>query len=182
MALRGRRAPVEEQEDKTVEINAQMQGSLAFKDPINLKINGEFTGSLETKGTLSIGSKATVDANITGDNIVIAGKVTGDILAHKMLTLMPTALLRGNISTSKLNIVEGAIFQGKCQMMEGQETETATDDNLLDIDEVAKYLEIDMDEIETLANSGKIPGRKKGNNWKFERSQIDHWAASGRVK
>ena len=40
MALRGRRAPVEQDEDKTVEINAQMQGSLTFKDDVNLKING----------------------------------------------------------------------------------------------------------------------------------------------
>ena len=181
MALRGRKAPPEHEEDKTVEINAQMQGSLTFKDAVSLKINGEFTGSLETKGTLSIGNKAVVDANITGDNIIIAGKVNGDILAHKILTLMPTAVLRGNIATSKLNIVEGAIFQGKCQMTEDQDFGPAND-NLLDIDEVAKYLEIDMDEIEALANSGKIPGRKSGNNWKFERSQIDHWASSGRIK
>jgi len=68
--------------------------------------------------------QASVEANITGDNIVIAGKVNGDILAHKMLTLMPTAVLHGNISTSKLNIVEGAIFQGQCQMTEGQEPAT----------------------------------------------------------
>lgn len=181
MALRGRREPIEREEDKIVEINAQMQGSLTFKDPVNLKINGVFNGSLETKGTLSIGNKAIIDANISGDNIIIAGKVTGDVLAHKMLTLMPTAVLRGNISTSKLNIVEGAIFQGKCQMAEDEEI-GSIDDNLLGIDEVAKYLEIDMDEIEALAHSGKIPGKKLGNNWKFERSQIDHWASSGRIK
>ena len=181
MVLRGRRAPIEQEEDKTVEINAQMQGSLTFKDPINLKINGEFNGSLETKGTLSIGNKAIIEANISGDNIVVAGKVNGDILAQKMLTLMPTAVVKGNISTSKLNIVEGAIFQGKCQMIEDAEIGTI-DDNLLDIDEVAKYLEIDMDEIEALAHSGKIPGKRSGNNWKFERSQIDHWASSGRIK
>ena len=182
MSLRGRRTPTPEQdEDKTVEINAQMQGTLTFKDPINLRINGEFNGSLETKGTLSIGNKATVVANITGDNVIIAGKVNGDILAHKMLTIMPTAVLKGNISTLKLNIVEGAIFQGKCQMIEDEEI-GSMDANLLDIDEVSKYLEIDMDEIEALANSGKIPGKKSGNDWKFERSQIDHWASSGRIK
>ncbi len=181
MALRGRKIETEQQEDKTVEINAQMQGSLKFKDAVSLKINGEFSGSLETKGTLSIGSRATVDANISGDNIVIAGKVNGDVTAHKMLTLMPTAALRGNITTPKLNIVEGAIFQGQCQM-EGLESAETASDNLLGIDEVAKYLEIDMREIEALANSGKIPARKTGDLWKFERSQIDHWAASGRIK
>ena len=28
--------------EKKIEINAQMQGSLSFKDPVNLKINGNF--------------------------------------------------------------------------------------------------------------------------------------------
>ena len=171
MAL-GRKQNRDQEENKMIEINAQMQGSLIFKDPVNLNINGNFTGTLETKGTLTIGHAAHVEANINGDNIVVAGKVKGDIAAHKMLVLLPTAMLRGNISTPKLNIVEGAMFQGNCHMME----------DLLNIDEVAKYLEIDMDEIERLANSGKIPGTKNGNTWKFERTQIDHWASSERVK
>ena len=181
MALRGRKAPTNQDESKTVEISAQMQGTLIFKDPVNLKINGEFNGSLETKGTLSIGSSAEITANIDGENVIIAGTIKGDIFAQKMLTLMPTAVLRGNIKTPKLNIVEGAVFQGSCQMLD--EVEGAKNSNeLLDIDEVAKYLEIDMNEIESLANSGKIPGTRSGDSWKFERSQIDNWAASGRIK
>lgn len=171
MALRGRKEPPEDPNDKTIEINAQMQGTLTFNDPVNLKINGNFNGSLETLGTLTIGKTAIVDSNVTGDSIVIAGKVNGDIIANKMLVLMPTAVLKGNITTPKLNIVEGALFQGNCQMIEG----------LLNIDEVAKYLEIDINEIEQLANDGKIPGQRSGDSWKFERSQIDHWAASGKV-
>ena len=79
---------------------------------------------------------------------------------------MPTAALRGDIATPKLNIVEGAIFQGNCKMSE----------SLLNIDEVSKYLEIDMQEIENLANSGKIPATRSGNKWQFERAQIDNWA------
>src|SRR4051812_20461290 len=113
MALGGRRETREtsiESSEKTIEINAQMQGTLSFKDAVNLKVNGNFTGTLEVKGTLTIGSAAHVEAHITGDNIIIAGKVRGDIIAKKMLVLMPTALLTGNISTPKLNIVEGAIF------------------------------------------------------------------------
>ena len=171
MGLRGRRES-EEQEEKTIEINAQMQGTLTFKDSVNLKINGNFTGTLETKGTLTVGNTAFVEANITGENIVIAGKVRGDIIAQKMLVLLPTAVLSGNIRTPKLNIVEGAIFQGKCQMI----------DEYLGIDEVAKYLEIDLPAIVDLANTGKIPATREGENWKFERTKIDNWAASGRIK
>ena len=168
----GMKKPIKEQEEnKTIEINAQMQGSLSFSDPVNLKISGQFSGNLNTKGILTIGETAQVEADIIGDNIVIAGKVKGNITANKMLALMPTASLRGDIFTPKLNIVEGALFQGSCQMME----------NLLNIDEVAKYLEIEITEIESLALSGKIPAIKNGSQWKFERGKIDHWATTGKV-
>ena len=170
MAIRGRRE-ASEAEEKSIEINAQMQGTLSFKDPVNLKVNGNFNGTLEVKGTLSIGSAAFVEAHINGDNIIIAGKVRGDIVAKKMLVLMPTAVLTGNISTPKLNIVEGAIFQGKCQMM----------DDALNVDDVARYLEIDSPAIIELASAGKIPAVKSGDSWSFERSKIDSWAATGKV-
>ncbi len=171
MAFRSRRDVKEQEDNKEIEINAQMQGSLSFNDPVMLKINGQFSGNLETKGTLTIGQTAEVEANITGDNIIIAGKVKGNIVANKMLVLMPTAALKGDIVTPKLNIVEGAVFQGHCQMM----------DNLLNLDEVAKYLEIDINEIEILAKAGKIPALRTGDQWKFERIKIDSWAATGKV-
>ena len=161
-----------EQDEKSIEINAQMQGSLVFSDAVNLKINGKFSGQLESRGTLTIGQSASVDANINGDNIVIAGKVRGNILAKKMLVLMPTAILTGEISTPKLNIVEGALFQGRCQMM----------DDFLNIDEVSNYLEIDKPSIVELAASGKIPAFRENEQWKFERVKIDQWATSGKVK
>ena len=161
-----------EQDEKLIEINAQMQGSLVFSDPVNLKINGKFNGQLESRGTLTIGQSASVDANINGDNIVIAGKVRGNILAMKMLVLMPTAILAGDVSSPKLNIVEGALFQGRCQMM----------DAFLNIDEVSNYLEIDKPSIVELAASGKIPAFRENEQWKFERVKIDQWATSGKVK
>lgn len=184
MQFNKNKKPIQEEESsKSIEISAEMQGSLTFRDPVNLKINGHFKGTLDTKGTLTVGSTAQVDANINGENIVIAGKVTGDVSANKMLVLMPTAVLNGNIATPKLNIVEGAIFQGRCQMQSSNTNifSGLSTDSLLNIDEVAKYLEIDMVEIERLANSGKIPGTKSGNTWKFERNQIENWAASGKL-
>jgi len=172
MGMRGRKNYQPDTQEKTIEINAQMQGTLSFNDAVNLKVNGNFNGTLEVKGTLTIGSSAFVEAHITGENIIIAGKVRGDIIAKKMLVLMPTAVLTGNISTPKLNIVEGAIFQGQCQMME----------DLLNIDEVSKYLEIDLSSIVDLADTGKIPATKSGESWLFERSKIDNWAATGKLK
>ncbi len=154
-----------------IEINTAMQGNVVFKETVDVRMNAHFKGSLEFCGTLTIGEDAELEANIRGDNVVVSGRIRGDITACKMLVLMPTAVVYGNIAAPKLNIVEGAVFQGNCQMLE----------DLLDIAEVSRYLEIDIKEIETLANSGKIPGKRDGNNWKFQRSQIDHWASSGRI-
>src|SRR3989338_1785762 len=172
MGLNRGRKEVNEAEEKSIEINAKMQGTLSFKDPVNLKVNGNFNGTLEVRGTLTIGSSAFVEAHITGDNIIIAGKVRGDIVAKRMLVLMPTGVLTGNIQTPKLNIVEGAIFQGKCQMVE----------DVLNLEDLARYLEIETPAIVELANSGKIPATKDGDSWTFERSKIDNWAASGKIK
>ena len=171
MAFRDRREH-KDNEEKVIEISAQMQGTLSFSDPVNLKINGKFVGKLETRGTLTVSNTAAVEANIHGENIVIAGKVKGNIVAKKMLVLMPTAVLTGDVSTPKLNIVEGAIFQGRCQML----------DDYLTVEDLAQYLEIDNSAIVDLATSGKIPAFKEGELWKFERAKIDQWATSGKVK
>src|SRR5580698_575482 len=155
-------------EEKVIEINAQMEGTLTFADPVNLKIHGRYTGKLDTRGTLTIGSAAQVEANIIGENVIVAGKIKGNIIAKKMLVLMPSAVLHGDISTPKLNIVEGAIFQGRCHMLE----------DVLTIDDLAQYLEIEIPTILELATNGKIPATKEGDGWKFERAQIDQWASS----
>ena len=159
-------------EEKIIEINAHMEGTLTFSDPVNLKIHGRYTGKLDTRGTLTIGSSAQVEANIVGENVILAGKVIGNIVAKNMLVLMPSAVLHGDISTPKLNIVEGAIFQGRCHMLE----------DVLTIDDLAQYLEIEIPAILELATTGKIPATKEGDNWKFERAQIDLWASSGKVR
>ena len=159
-------------EEKVLDVDAAMQGSLVFRDPVNLRINGKFEGTLETKGTLTIGQTAVVLADIIGDNIIIAGKVKGRITARESLALLPTAVTEGDIYPAKLNIAEGAILEGRCSMLQ----------DFLNSEELARYLEVDMNSVMEWANSGKLPANKEGNNWKFERKAIDQWVASGKIE
>lgn len=188
MPFRDRRQQqTKEPEEKTIEINAEMNGSLAFKEPVNLKINGIYSGSLDVKGTLTIASHADVHSDIRGDNVVIAGKVTGNVTVEKVLVLMPTAVLIGDINAPKLNIVEGAVFEGRCSMtLAGIEDPLDNEidliqENFLNVDQLASYLELEQPTILELANSGKIPAVKDKNGWKFDKLKIDDWASSGRV-
>lgn len=169
MALRSRRDFGHH--EHTIDVDAAMQGSLVFKDPVNLRIKGKFEGTLEAKGNLIISETAFVNAHIKGENVIISGRVKGDIEAESRIELLSRAVMEGSINTPKLVIEDGAIFQGKCLMMH----------DVLNIDELARHLEIDSNTVITWANSGKIPGFKEGDEWKFERKRIDDWVASGKI-
>ena len=158
-------------EEKTLDVDAAMQGSLSFKDPVNLRINGKFEGSLDTRGNLTIGTTAVINADILGDNIIIGGRVKGKITAKERLTLLPQAIVEGHIYPAKLNITEGAIFQGQCTML----------NDFLNSEQLAKYLEVELSSIMEWANSGKVPASKENDHWKFERKAIDSWVASGKI-
>jgi cytoskeletal protein CcmA (bactofilin family) len=158
-------------EEKTLDVDAAMQGSLSFKDPVNLRINGKFEGNLDTRGNLTIGSTAVINADIIGDNIIVGGRVKGKITAKERLTLLPQAIVEGHIYPARLNVTEGAILEGQCSMLH----------DFLNSEQLSKYLEVELNSIMEWANSGKVPGSKEGNDWKFDRKTIDNWVAAGKV-
>ena len=159
-------------EEKVLDVDASMQGTLSFKDAVNLRINGKFDGTLETKGNLTVGATAVVTADVIGDNIIIGGRVKGRITAKERLTILPSAIVEGDIFPAKLNVAEGAILEGRCCMLH----------DFLNAEELARYLEVDLNSIMEWANSGKVPGHKEGTDWKFERKAIDSWVASGKIE
>ena len=169
--------------EKVLDVDASMQGSLSFKDPVNLRINGRFEGLLNTKGNLMIGEHASVNADITGESIIVAGKVNGNISALKELKLISPACVVGDLSTPLLSIAEGAIFDGNCKMLAHSKGEDGHKSAaMMTSEELAKYLEVEVGVISEWVNSGKIPGMKEGDTWRFDRSRIDAWVAEGKIK
>ncbi len=78
MAFRNRRREKEQptevvEQKKILDVDASMQGSLTFRDPVNLRINGKFEGSLDTKGELTVGENAHIQAkfHVDPDLIVV---------------------------------------------------------------------------------------------------------------
>lgn len=159
------------QQESIIDVDASMQGSLIFNDAVNLRIRGSFDGTLETKGKLTIGETAVVKATIKCENIVVEGRVKGDIDASSQVDLSSTAVVEGTVKTPNLIVHEGAILQGKCMMME----------DVIGPEELARHLDLDKETVIDWADTGKIPGFKEGENWKFERRRIDSWVASGRI-
>ena len=90
-------------------------GVLRFRE--SLKIDGTFEGEIESPGFLYIENGATVTANIKVGAVVIGGVVRGNIEASERLEMLTTGKVFGNIRTAKLNIADGVVFEGKCEMI-----------------------------------------------------------------
>ena len=167
MPLMGKKKIVE----KILDVDAEMSGNLVFKDPVNLRINGRFEGRLETRGNLTIGETGVISGEMTGEDIAVAGKVKGKIIATQKLTFLPTAKVEGEIRTSKLEICEGAYFEGTSHMLS----------EYFGIEELAHYLKVDTSTITEWVNSGKIPVNKEEEILRFDIKTIDEWIAKGKV-
>ncbi|MCF7908366.1 MAG: polymer-forming cytoskeletal protein [Candidatus Omnitrophica bacterium] len=154
-------------EDKILDVNAAMQGSLVFSDPVNLRINGRFEGSLTTKGSLTIGSSADVKADISGEEVIVAGTVKGNIKATEGIRLTSTAKVFGDVNVSQITIEKGAVFNGKCRMNEGK----------ISLEELSDYLSVGEKKIMEWVEGGKIPVEKEGNKFLFDRDQVEDWIA-----
>ena len=46
---------------------------------------------------------------------------------------------------------------------------------VMDLEQLARYLRRDVREVARLANRGYLPGRKVGGEWRFSRAEITHW-------
>jgi len=100
--------------DTVIGKNSAFEGTI--KSEGTLRIDGNFTGQIETKGNIVIGESAKIEANIKTDNIIISGEVKGNIFAKGQLQLTSSGKLYGDIEVQNLIIEEGAIFEGKSKM------------------------------------------------------------------
>ena len=93
---------------------SRVTGQLTFQGAA--RIDGSVEGEIQCQGTLTVGEGAEVRAKISGQIVIIRGKVEGNVVAKEKLELAAPARLFGNIDTPRLIITEGVVFDGDCSM------------------------------------------------------------------
>jgi len=93
--------------------------------------NSAFKGNIETKGTLRVdgsmegnvnadwvvlGEKASIKGDITARGIIVGGKIEGNLRAKEIVEIKSKGQVFGDISSVKLTIIEGGIFEGRSSM------------------------------------------------------------------
>ena len=89
-------------------------GVLSFEGAV--RIDGELEGEIISNGTLIVGEKAVIQADIKVNSLTVGGKVYGKIIVADRMEILAHAEICGNIQTPILKVEEGAIFQGSCDM------------------------------------------------------------------
>jgi cytoskeletal protein CcmA (bactofilin family) len=92
---------------KSVVVKGELSGSE------DLIVDGEVEGSVTLRGqSLTVGPNGRVRAHIEARNVIVHGRVDGDIHATERVELRKSASLTGDIATARISIEDGAFFKG----------------------------------------------------------------------
>ena len=103
-----------ELKETVVSPDAEFKGSMKFKD--SLRIDGSFEGEIDSGGTLFVGKSGIVKAEIHVGNIIVEGKIEGNVTCEDKIELRATAKMFGDIQAVRLTIAEGVNIVGKCSI------------------------------------------------------------------
>ena len=95
---------------------AELVGELAFSHV--LLVEGLVKGKVRSEGSLMVGAKGRVEAEVDIKHVCINGEFRGVIHASDRVEINKTGRVYGDIYTPCLIIEAGAVFEGRCNMSE----------------------------------------------------------------
>jgi len=83
----------------------------------DLLIEGEVSGTLNLKNnSLTIGPQGKVRADVYANSIYVDGYVEGDLYGSERVNIRKSAQVKGNITSPRVNLEDGAKFKGAIEM------------------------------------------------------------------
>jgi cytoskeletal protein CcmA (bactofilin family) len=105
------RAPVATAEQATIGKGLFVKGEINGSE--SLFVDGKVEGSITLPGNrVTVGRNGQVAASITAREIVILGKVRGNIVASDRVDIRAEGALTGDVTASRISIEDGAFFKG----------------------------------------------------------------------
>jgi cytoskeletal protein CcmA (bactofilin family) len=82
-----------------------------------LRIDGDFSGVIRTKGKVLVGKNGRAECTLHAGTVVIGGVFRGEIVSTEKVIILSTGLVIGTVTTPRLIIEEGVIFNGSCKVV-----------------------------------------------------------------
>jgi cytoskeletal protein CcmA (bactofilin family) len=90
---------------------AEVRG--AYRGRTNLLIAGALRGDVEVDGTVMITTPAGVKGGVSAVNVVVSGRVEGDVNARKVAEIRRKAVINGNVVGREVYVEVGAQVGGE---------------------------------------------------------------------
>ena len=111
-------------------VDANIEGKIEFEGII--RVDGKVKGNIFSEsGTVIIGEKAVIKADINVGVAIIMGDVNGIINAKDKIEVYPPGKVTGDIQAPVISIDAGAVFNGNCCMS----SQIINRDNTIDLKE-----------------------------------------------
>jgi len=96
---------------RTLVIKGEISGSES------LYVDGKIEGTINlAENRVTVGRNGVVTANISAREVVIMGKVTGNVQCSDRLDIRSEGSLAGDVTTMRISVEDGAILKGSVQV------------------------------------------------------------------
>jgi len=81
-----------------------------------IRIEGTVLGQVQCQDSIVVQESGKVKAELIGGQVIISGEVHGNVFAHDRLEIATGGKVIGDITSPRISIAEGVLFEGKCTM------------------------------------------------------------------
>jgi cytoskeletal protein CcmA (bactofilin family) len=107
--------PTGQREAAVIGPSIHIDGDLRGEE--DLLIEGEVNGTVQLKSnSLTIGSQGKVKADVYAHTIYVEGLMEGDLYGSERVVIRKTAQVKGNVTSPRVSLDEGARFKGTIEM------------------------------------------------------------------
>ena len=95
-----------------------LKGSITGNE--DLFVDGKLEGSVDLpNNSLTVGVNGQVQANVSAREVVILGKLNGNVTAADRVEIRAQGALTGDVSAARISIEDGAFFKGGIDIRKG---------------------------------------------------------------
>lgn len=114
---------VEEKLDSIVSSDVRIEGKFISKG--NIRLDCTIIGDVFSE-SIFIGELGNVKGNIICNNIMVAGKIDGNVECRSKMHIKETGNINGDIRVNVLSMDAGAVFTGSCTKLKEDEIKSLT--------------------------------------------------------
>ena len=104
-------SPANDQAQAVISKGLFVKGEISGSE--SLYIDGKVEGTINLPGNrVTIGRNGQVGANVTAREVVVMGKVRGNVSASDRVDIRAEGALSGDVAAARISIEDGAFFKG----------------------------------------------------------------------